>query len=86
MAAGLPVVYSGRGELPGLLREAGAGIVVPPGDPAALAEALVALADDPAAASRMGRHGRDYVVRNLTWTRIVEDLLSRLKAGAPAVG
>jgi glycosyltransferase involved in cell wall biosynthesis len=44
MAAGRPVLLSARGEAAALVRDAGAGIVVAPEDPRALAEAFGALA------------------------------------------
>ena len=43
----LPVVASNEGGVAEIVREAKAGALVPPGDPAALATALRALADDP---------------------------------------
>ena len=47
MAAGLPVVASNEGGVAEVVREAKAGALVAPGDPAALATALRALADNP---------------------------------------
>jgi glycosyltransferase involved in cell wall biosynthesis len=56
MAAGVPVVHS---QVPALVEVAGgAGIAVPIGDDAALAEALAAVAGDPALARRMSERGR----------------------------
>ena len=46
MARGLPIIGSEIGGIPELLA-GGGGVVVPPGDPDALAQALVALAVDP---------------------------------------
>jgi len=60
LAAGRPVVGSVAGEAAQILREAGA-LVVPPGDSAALAGAISALAGDPARRGSMGRQGRRYV-------------------------
>ncbi len=60
LAAGKPVVGALAGEAAQILREAG-GSVVPPGDSAALAEAVRALAADPARRAEMGRRGRCYV-------------------------
>ncbi|WP_245645705.1 glycosyltransferase [Pseudonocardia acaciae] len=56
MAAGRPVVATEVGELPDLLA-GGAGVVVPPGRPDALAAALDGLLADPDARSRAGRVG-----------------------------
>ena len=44
-----------------MLAAAGAGLPVPPGDPAALAAAIRGLRADPAAAAAMGRRGRAFV-------------------------
>lgn len=89
MASALPVVYAGAGELPRLLRKADAGVVVPPEDPAALADALAGLAAHPDEAARMGRNGRDYAVARLDWSAIVgywlDCLEGRVVPSAPAV-
>jgi glycosyltransferase involved in cell wall biosynthesis len=62
LAAGKPVVGAVTGESAQILREAGA-VVVPPEDVAALADAVRALAADPARRAAMGRRGREYVER-----------------------
>jgi len=61
MAAGRPVVLAIEGAIRKVVEDAGAGLAVSPGDPAALAEAVRALAADPARARRMGRRGRAQV-------------------------
>ena len=58
MAAGRPVVLSARGEAARLIETEGAGIVVTPEDPAALAGALAELAADPGRRERLGAAGR----------------------------
>jgi L-malate glycosyltransferase len=60
MAAGLPVVASGVDGIRELVRPGVTGELVPPGDPAALAAALIALLGDPDAAMRMGAAGRTF--------------------------
>jgi len=48
MGMGLPVLMAlPEGEATGIVRDTGAGVIVPPEDPAALAETVVALAADP---------------------------------------
>lgn len=54
LAAGRPVVAASHGGLPEIVREGETGLLVPPGDPRALANALRELADDPARRQRMG--------------------------------
>jgi colanic acid biosynthesis glycosyl transferase WcaI len=63
LAAGRPVVASvDEGtEVALVVEQAGAGLAVPPDDPAAFTKALVTLLEDPAAAQAMGRAGRSFV-------------------------
>ena len=58
MAAGRPVVAALRGEAARLIGQAGAGIVVEPGNSAALARAFVELAGDAGRVARAGQAGR----------------------------
>jgi len=58
MAAGRPVVLAIAGVIRDLVEQAGAGLAVPPGDWQGVAEAVRALARDPARARRMGAQGR----------------------------
>lgn len=58
MAAGRPVVASDLGRMGAMVRAAGCGLVVPPGDVDAHAAALRALLTDPEEAARMGAAGR----------------------------
>jgi glycosyltransferase involved in cell wall biosynthesis len=57
MAAGRPVVASDVGLIGQVVRETGCGFAVPPDDPKAHAEAIMALLDGPLAVE-MGRRGR----------------------------
>lgn len=61
MAAGKPVVLAIDGEIRKVVEQAQAGVWAPPGDPAALAEALARLADNPETGREMGARGRRYV-------------------------
>jgi glycosyltransferase involved in cell wall biosynthesis len=58
MAAGVPVVASAVGGIPDQVRHDEEGILVPPGDPDALGEALGALLRDSHCARRLGEAGR----------------------------
>jgi glycosyltransferase involved in cell wall biosynthesis len=62
MAHGLPVVASDVGGIPDVL-DADSGILVPPGDAAALAEALLRLARDAGLRARMGKAARARYLR-----------------------
>jgi glycosyltransferase involved in cell wall biosynthesis len=57
MAAGLPVVATRVGGIPEMI-DASTGILVPPDDVGALAQAVCALLEDPAGAAARGARGR----------------------------
>ncbi|HEX9994555.1 MAG TPA: glycosyltransferase family 4 protein, partial [Acidimicrobiales bacterium] len=58
MAAGLPVVTTAVSGIPELVADGVNGLLVPPDDPAALADALWRVAKDPALAARLAEAGR----------------------------
>jgi len=67
MACGVPVIVT---DMPGqadIVRQAGCGVVVAPGDPDSIAAAVALLAADPAAARAMGVRGREAVVERYSW-------------------
>ncbi|SDH99040.1 Glycosyltransferase involved in cell wall bisynthesis [Sinosporangium album] len=72
MALGKPVVLSDLPALSELVGSDGAGLLVPPGDPAAFADALAELSEDPARRAAMGEAGRAEVAAKRTWSRIAE--------------
>jgi glycosyltransferase involved in cell wall biosynthesis len=61
MQAGVPVVASAVGGVPDQIDHGVDGLLVPPGDDAALAAAVEGLLADPARARRLGEAGRDRV-------------------------
>ncbi len=58
MATGLPVVACDVGGNPEVVADGQTGILVPPRDPAAIAEAIQRLNDDPQLVRRLGNQGR----------------------------
>jgi glycosyltransferase involved in cell wall biosynthesis len=58
MATGLPVVGTRVGGTPGLIDDHRSGLLVPPGNVPALAEAILRLIEAPAIATEMGAQGR----------------------------
>ncbi len=58
MSLSLPIVATAVGGVPALLADGRSARLVPPADPAALAEAVSAVLGDPAAAEAMGREAR----------------------------
>ena len=61
MARGRPVVASATGGIPEWLGDGETGLLVPAGDPEAMAGAVAELVRDPARCERMGRGGADRV-------------------------
>ncbi len=57
-----------------------AAVYVPGNDPAAFAEAIAALMDDPVKREEMGRVGRERVETGLSWTHSVPHLLAAYEA------
>ena len=73
-ACGLPVVAGNSGGIPDAVRDGETGILVPPEDPAALADAVCRVLTDRALATRLGQNGRRAVESHFNWERVVRDL------------
>jgi glycosyltransferase involved in cell wall biosynthesis len=67
MACGVPLVATTGGALPEVVGDDGAGLLVPPGDPDALAQAILRLCGDAQLRARMGRRGRERALARFTW-------------------
>jgi glycosyltransferase involved in cell wall biosynthesis len=74
MACAVPVVCTTGGALPEVVGDA--GVLVPPGDPPALAAAILRLLDDPQTAGRLGQAGLNRVHRHFTWRLAAERTVS----------
>ncbi|MGH7538866.1 MAG: glycosyltransferase family 4 protein [Gemmatimonadales bacterium] len=72
MALGLPVLASDAGGNADLLTHGVTGLLVPPLDPGAWAQALTRVVCDPATAERLARRGREQVRREFTLERTAE--------------
>ncbi len=76
MAFGLPVVATRAGGLPEVVEDGVTGLLVPPGDPQALADAIRRLLADPELRRRMGQAGRERVVAEFTADRVVRETIA----------
>jgi sugar transferase (PEP-CTERM/EpsH1 system associated) len=76
MASGLPIVATDTGGTPELIEPGDNGLLVPVGNPAALAERLGYLVDHQDERTRMGHAGRERVERRFNWDATVESYLS----------
>jgi alpha-maltose-1-phosphate synthase len=70
MACGTAVIASRTGGIPEVVQDGVTGLLVPPGDEAALAAALNSLLADPARAEAMGQAGRARAVAEFSWTTV----------------
>jgi glycosyltransferase involved in cell wall biosynthesis len=81
MAAGLPVVATAVGGTPELVIHNETGLLIPPQDPEALAQAVSHLLSHPEQAAQMGQNGRQRAATHFTIQRMVtqiETLYERL--------
>lgn len=81
LALGVPVVTGAVGDRPVLLDQGRAGVLVAPGDAAALAEGMVHLLRDPIHGARLGVHGRSHAAR-YDWDQLAADWLALYPAPA----
>ena len=75
-ASGKPVIGSKVGGIPELVRHGENGLLFPPEDHAALADAMLAVANDPGKAAAFGQAGRELAERELAIDRKMELLLA----------
>jgi glycosyltransferase involved in cell wall biosynthesis len=83
MACAVPVAASSTGAVPDVFTQGG-GLLLPPGDPGALADALERLLGKTGLARIVGRDGRESFLRNYRWSIIASaylDLVASLPRG-----
>jgi glycosyltransferase involved in cell wall biosynthesis len=78
MAMGRGLVASRLEQMEQVLEDGRTALLVPPGDEAALAAALLRLVDDSALRRRLGAAARARAVERHTWETHVRGILSRL--------
>ncbi len=93
MACGIPLVATTGGALPEVVGGHGeTGLLVPPGDPGALAAAIGSLLDDAGERARIGAAGRRRVLERFTWQATARETVAQYRrtlaeagarAGAP---
>jgi glycosyltransferase involved in cell wall biosynthesis len=80
MAMRKPVVATTAGGLPEVAQDGDTGILVPPGDPDALARAVLLLLQDPARCRKLGEAGRDRVAALFTVDAMMDNLAAGYRA------
>ncbi len=76
MAAQLPIVATGAGGIPEVVEDMKTGIIVPPCNPQALAEALISLATDRELATRLSMQARETAQQKFDYHKMVKDTLN----------
>jgi glycosyltransferase involved in cell wall biosynthesis len=79
LAAGLAVVASSIGQIPAIIHDGSTGLLVTPGDPDALAAALLTLAADPDLRRTLGAAARVDAVAHHDWTAVLARELAPLE-------
>ncbi len=78
-AFGKPVIGTSTGGVAEAVHDGVAGILIPPGDPAAVAKAVTDLLEHPEIAERLGKTGRTLVEREASWTQRASTLFAWLQ-------
>lgn len=87
LAAGTPVVAANTGGLPEIVHHQKSGLIVPPKNPDALADAIIELAKDPARREEMGQYGKQFVFQEFDPVRLTDQVeeIYRTIAGHQAI-
>jgi glycosyltransferase involved in cell wall biosynthesis len=78
LACGVPLVATNGGSLPEVVGDA--GLVVPHSNPAALAEAIHTLLEDPKRRAAMSKPARQHILKNFTWERTAKEVADMYRA------
>lgn len=74
MGQGTAVIATRVGGIPEFVEDGRAGLLVPPGDPARLSEAIERLWADPAGTAALGAYGRDRIAPRYRWGTVADRL------------
>jgi glycosyltransferase involved in cell wall biosynthesis len=83
-ACGRPIVATDTGGCREIVRHGENGLLVPPRDPEALAEALGVLIRDPELRARMGKRGRQIAERDFSVEKVIKETLAVYRGLLPA--
>jgi glycosyltransferase involved in cell wall biosynthesis len=76
MAQARPIVATSVSAIPEVVSHGSTGLLVPPRDPAALAEAIRALLENPDRAAAMGQHGYERLLTHFNPDRMIDQTLA----------
>jgi glycosyltransferase involved in cell wall biosynthesis len=86
MGHGLPCVSTTTCAIPELVQDGVTGVLVPPGDAAALTSALVALLTESDRTAAMGRAAHMHVVQGMSWSDVATRIAAQLPVGPGTAG
>lgn len=75
MASGVPAIGSNTGGIPDIIEDGVNGLLVPPGDPDALAEAIIRILEDRDLADRFREAGLETVKGRFSWDKISDQFI-----------
>lgn len=79
MGYGLPCIGPNAWAVPEMISHEKTGLLVPPEDAEALADALVRLLSQPEAAGRMGEAGRRQALAEFSWPKLIDRMLDKIE-------
>jgi glycosyltransferase involved in cell wall biosynthesis len=79
MACGAPAIVTNVASLPEVVVDGETGFIVPPNDPVALRTKLEWIRDHPRESRAMGNAGREWVLKQFTWSAVVQHCLNAYK-------
>ena len=83
-AAGLPVISYDIGSVPEIVEPGETGWLVPPEQPALLAEAIAQALDHPEQSYKMGKRGRQRVIERFSWEKTASSIQQALLTLQPS--
>ncbi|KAF5083740.1 D-inositol-3-phosphate glycosyltransferase [anaerobic digester metagenome] len=75
MASGAPVIGTDTGGIPDIIKDGINGLLVPPGDPYALADAIIRIFENPDLADRFREAGLKTVRERFSWDKISDQFI-----------
>jgi glycosyltransferase involved in cell wall biosynthesis len=75
LAAGTPVIITRAEGVSDIVEKAECGLVIPPDNPEALADAILLIVRDPEKKRKMGKLGREMVLAGYTWQHTAQGML-----------
>jgi phosphatidylinositol alpha-1,6-mannosyltransferase len=84
-ACGKPVIAGRSGGVPDAVQEGVTGLLVDPSDSDALAAAIIRVLREPGLANRLGTNGRQWVEKEMNWSRSADEFACAMETFFPRV-